>query len=199
VKVLIVDDHPSVRLGLRALLDQAEDVEIVGEAGDVEGAMGLAAKLGPDLVILDLRLRGETSGAEACRRIKSLPDPPRVLIHTAYNTADDVTAATLAGADGYVHKGAGQDAFLEVMRRVSSGERVWAVSVKAQTTKSRAREEAAKSANLTRKEREVFLLMLERYSNAEIARALYVSLPTVKTHVGNIMRKLGIKRRKELF
>jgi DNA-binding NarL/FixJ family response regulator len=199
VRVLIVDDHPSVRLGLRALLEQAAGVEVVGEAVDAAGAVGLAAELRPDLVILDLRLQGKTSGAQVCRSIKDLPSPPRVLIHTAYNTADDITAATLAGADGYVYKGVGQAGFLRVMRRISSGERVWAVSVEDRTTEARAKVEAAKGVNLTRKKREVFLLMLERYSNAEIARELYVSLPTVKTHVGNIMRKLGIKRRKELF
>jgi DNA-binding NarL/FixJ family response regulator len=199
VRVLIVDDHPSVRLGLKALLEQAAGVEVVGEARDAAGAVGLVAKLEPDLVVLDLRLQGEASGAEVCRAIKDLPDPPRVLIHTAYNTADDVTSATLAGADGYVHKSAGRAAFLEVMRRVASGEHVWAVSVEARTAESLRRDEAAKVECLTRKEREVLLLMLRRYSNAEIARELYVSLPTVKTHVGSIMRKLGIKRRKELF
>lgn len=156
-------------------------VEVVGEAGDGVEAVRLAAELKPDLVILDLRLQGETSGAEVCRNVKDLPEPPRVLIHTAYNTADDVTAATLAGADGYVHKGAGQAGFLGVVRRVSSGEHVWAVSVEARTAESRTEEEA-KGANLTRKEREVFLLMLRHHSNAEIARELYVSLPTVKTH-----------------
>ena len=107
---MIVDDHPSVRLGLKVLLEQAAGVEVVGEAGDAAGAVELAAKLEPDLVVLDLRLQGEASGAEVCRGIKDLPDPPRVLIHTAYNTADDVTAATLAGADGYVHKSAGRAA-----------------------------------------------------------------------------------------
>ena len=198
MRVLIVDDHPSVRLGLRALLEQADDVEVAGEAGDGVEALRLAAELRPDLVILDLRLQGEKSGVEVCRSVKDLPEPPRVLIHTAYNTADDVTAATLAGADGYVHKGAGQEGFLGIVRRVTSGEHVWAVSVEARTAEYRT-EEVAKGVSLTRKEREVFLLMLRRYSNAEIARELYVSLPTVKTHVGNIMRKLGIKRRKELF
>jgi DNA-binding NarL/FixJ family response regulator len=199
LRVLIVDDHPSVRLGLKALLEQAAGVEVVGEAGDAAGAVELTAKLEPDLVVLDLRLQGEVSGAEVCRSIKDLPDPPRVLIHTAYNTADDVTAATLAGADGYVHKSAGRAEFLEVMRRVASGEHVWDVSVEARTAESLRRGEAAKVESLTRKEREVLLLMLRRYSNAEIARELYVGLPTVKTHVGSIMRKLGIKRRKELF
>lgn len=195
---MIVDDHPSVRLGLRALLERAGDLHVVGEAGDGVEAVRLAAELKPDLVILDLRLQGESSGAEVCRGIKDLSDPPRVLIHTAYNTADDVTAATLAGADGYVHKGAGRSGFLEIVRRISSGEHVWAVSVEARTAEARTEEEA-KGVSLTRKEREVLVLMLRRYSNAEIARELYVSLPTVKTHVGNIMRKLGIKRRKELF
>lgn len=195
---MLVDDHPAIRRGLRSLLEQTDDIEVVGEARNAEEAVRLAAELKPDLAILDLRLRGETNGVEVCRGINDLPDPLRVLIHTAYNTAEDVTAATLADADGYVHKGAEQLGIIEVLRRVHSGERVWAVNVEPRTTEPRL-EEAARGASLTPKEKEVFLLMLRRYSNAEIARELFVSLPTVKTHVGNVMRKLGIKRRKELF
>lgn len=194
----MVDDHPAVRLGLRTLLQQLGDVEIVGEAGDAGEAVRLAAQLRPDVVILDLRLRGATSGVDACRGIKELPHPPRVLIHTAYNTAEDVTAATLAGADGYVHKGAEQIGIVEAVRRIHGGERLWAVNVEPTAPAFRL-DEATKGASMTPKEKEVFLLMLRRYSNAEIARELFVSLPTVKTHVGNVMRKLGIKRRKELF
>jgi DNA-binding NarL/FixJ family response regulator len=199
VRVLVVDDHPAVRVGLRTLLQQSGGVEIVGETGDAREAVRLAGELGPQLVILDLRLRGETSGVEACRRIRELPEPPRVLFHSAYNTADDVTAATLAGADGYLHKGAEHPGIVEVARRVHAGERVWAVDVEQSRTARSRLDEAARGVSLTPREREVLLLMLRRYTNAEIARELYVSLPTVKTHVGSVMRKLGIKRRRELF
>lgn len=199
MRVLVVDDHPVVRVGLRTLLQQSGDVEVVGETGDAREAVRLAGELEPQLVILDLRLRGERSGVEACREIRGLPDPPRVLFHTAHNTADDVSAATLAGADGYLYKGTEQPGVVEVARRVHGGERVWAVDVERPRNAESRLDGTTRGANLTPKEREVLLLMLRRYTNAEIARELYVSLPTVKTHVGSVMRKLGIKRRTELF
>lgn len=198
MRVLLVDDHPAIRMGMRALLDTADGVEIVGEAEEAAAAVRLAAELAPDLVILDLRLQGEKSGIETCREIKTLPKSPCVLIHTAHDTVDDLAAATLAGADGYLHKSARHVEFVDAARKVYAGKRVWSLGDQSEATGDR-RDSASEVALLTPKEREVYALVLKRYSNEEIARELYVGVRTVKSHVTSIMRKLGVKRRRELF
>ena len=197
VRTLLVDDHPVTRFGIRSLLQTTEDLEVVGEAGDVEEAVRMAFRLQPDLVVLDLRLGENGDGMEVCRKIKASPNPPRVLIHSAFGKAEDLARATVAGADGYFHKGEEYLEFPGVVRRVCGGERVWFVDT-AEEPQLAART-ACKGPALTPKEREVFALMLKRYSNAEVGRTLYMSLPTVKTHVKHILGKMGLKSRKELF
>lgn len=197
MEVVIVDGHPTMRLGLKGLL-LATDVRVVGETGDGEEALRLVREARPDLVVLGLNLTGETDGIEVCRRIKDLPEPPRVLIHTAYDFTDDVWSCLLAGADGYLHKRVCCEELLEIMRRTAAGERV--LSLGGAVAESRSRLGGAPGgALLTPKEREVLVLVLRRCSNAEIAETLYLSLPTVKTHLRNILRKLGAKNRRELF
>ncbi len=197
IRTLLVDDHPVMRLGIRSLLNTTEDFEIVGEAGDAEEAVRLAARLAPDLVILDLRLGEKGDGLEVCREMKALPKPPRVLVHTALSGSDELAAVAVAGADGYFHKGEEYLEFPGVVRRVCGGERVWFVDTEAEPGLDQ--RAASRGPALTPKEREVFALMLKRYSNAEVARALYMSLPTVKTHVKHILGKMGLRSRKELF
>ena len=197
VKTLLVDDHPVTRLGIRSLLETTEDLTVVGEAGDAEEAVRLAARLDPDLVVLDLRLGENGDGMEVCRRLKAFSAPPRILIYSAFSRAEDLASATVAGADGYFHKGEEYLEFPGIVRRVCGGERVWFVDTTAEPRLDPGA--ASKGPALTPKEREVFALMLKRYSNAEVGRALYMSLPTVKTHVKHILGKVGLKSRKELF
>lgn len=197
ITTLLVDDHPVTRLGIRSLLETTEDIEVIGEAGDAEEAMRLALRLRPDLVVLDVRLGENGDGMEVCREMKSLPVPPRVLIHSTYNRAQDTATAAVAGADGYFHKGEEYLEFPGVVRRVCSGERVWFVETGTEPRLDWI--SARKGPALTPKEREVFALMLRRYSNAEVGRTLYMSLPTVKTHVKHILGKMGLKSRKGLF
>ena len=197
VRTLLVDDHPVTRFGIRSLLETTEDLEVVGEAGDAEEAVRMAFRLQPDLVVLDLRLGENGDGMEVCRKIKASPNPPRVLIHSAFGKAEDLARATVAGADGYFHKGEEYLEFPGVVRRVCGGERVWFVDTTEEP--QLAARTACKGPALTPKEREVFALMLKRYSNAEVGRTLYMSLPTVKTHVKHILGKMGLKSRKELF
>ncbi len=197
VRMLLVDDHPVTRLGIRSLLETTDDLVVVGEAGGAEEAVRLAVRLRPDLVVLDVRLGDTGDGIEVCRELKALPEPPRVLIHSTYNRAQDTATAALAGADGYFHKGEEYLEFPGVVRRVCSGERVWFVETEAGPRPDLI--STHRGPALTPKEREVFALMLRRYSNAEVGRTLYMSLPTVKTHVKHILGKMGLKSRKELF
>lgn len=192
MKVLVVDGHPAMRLGLKGLLGVTGDMWVVGETGDGFEALDIVEEVDPHLVIVGLNLVGEPDGVEVCWRLKALPRPPRVLVHTAYNLAPDVSSCLLAGADGYLHKSACCEEFLATVRRTAVGERVWRAGggqTRADTT----------NACLTPKEKEILLLMLRGLSNAEMTQKLYLSLPTIRTHVRNILRKLGAKNRKQLF
>ena len=173
-------------------------MEVVGEAGNAEDALGLCAGLKPDIVVLDVRLRGEMNGIEVCRELKTYPDPPRVLIHTSYNTGEDLATATLAGADGYFHKGIEEVELADAVRRTAAGERVWITGVEPGEAESYL-VKIPKLASLTRKEREVYALIRKRLSNRDIAALLYLSLPTIKTHVRSILRKMEVSSRWDLF
>ena len=196
MKILLVDDHPTVLFGLKHLLESAGN-EVVGEASNAADCIRLAGELRPDVVLLDLRL-GEDSGIEVCREIKALPDAPRVLVFTAHTGVEDVAAATLAGADGYLHKGVTGEELIDAVGRTHAGGRVWLLPVENEEVASSRIEAASGEARLTPKEREVFALVLKRRTNAEIAGELYISLYTVKNHVSSILRKLGLKSRREI-
>lgn len=101
MKILLVEDHPAMRFAIGALLGTSEDMELVGEADSAEEALGLAMEKIPDLAIVDLQLKGDQSGIELCRDLKSLPSPPKVLIYTAHNTREHAQSALLSGADGF--------------------------------------------------------------------------------------------------
>jgi two-component system response regulator DevR len=195
LRILLVDDHPTVRFGLKHLLASAD--EVVGEAENATDAVWLVQDLRPDLVLLDLRL-GEDSGIEVCREIKALPGAPRVLVFTAHASVEDIAEATLAGADGYLHKGVAGDKILDAVRRTHAGQRVWLLPAENEDEAADRIRETSGEARLTPKEKEVFALVLKRRTNPEIADELYISLYTVKNHVSSILRKLGLKSRREI-
>ena len=189
--------HPGTRTGHVCLLNAA-GVRVVGEFGTGEEAFWLVGAVRPDLVVLTLNLTGDMDGIETLLRMKALPDPPRVLVHTAYNSADDLTSCFLAGADGFVHKSSGREEFLEAVRSAASGELVWFPGERAGDPRSLVDTTPA-GASLTPREREVLASMLRRHSNAEIAEALHISAQTAKNHASKVLRKLGMQSRKELF
>jgi DNA-binding NarL/FixJ family response regulator len=180
-RVLIVDDHPIVREGLVAALHGKGDIEVAGGFGSAEEGIAAAARLKPDVVILDLELPG-MSGLDAIARFAA-----PVLMLTAYGTADEIERALAAGAKGYLLKGAPLDDIERAIAAVSRGESSLDARVKAQLSSRSGR------ARLTAREREVLRLLGS--SNKEIASALNISERTVKFHVTSIFNKLGADSR----
>lgn len=197
MKILLVDDHPAIRRALKTVLEVEEEMEVVGETDNAEEALGLTQYLKPELVILDLRLRGEKSGTELCQQIKALPKAPYVLLYTAHNSPEELISCRLCGADSYVHKSEDVTVLLEVIESTSSGHGKWLVGTEIEGTQPLP-QTTQYPANLTTRERQTFALLLKRRTNAEIAKELSISPQTVKTHVANIRRKLGLHSRREI-
>ena len=196
MRVLLVDDHPAVLLGLKSLLSTDEGIEVVGEAGCAGDGLRLAEELEPDLVVLEVQMGRGAGGLEVCRRLKEFKAAPRVLAYTGADPKECLVQAVLAGADGYFHKGVSHAKLAEAMRHTCAGGRIWVVDV--ETEENPRIEKELKEAGLTPKELEVLAFVMKRYTNAEIAQELFVSLPTVKSHLTSIMRKLGVRKRQDL-
>ena len=197
LRVVVVDDHPVMREGQRAVLNAEGDIRIVGEADTGEEALRLVTKTAPDLVVLDLNVAGEPSGIELCRKIKALPDAPYVLIFTANDLAEDAPARSSAEMNGYLHKRSASEELLDTIRRAVAGEKVWETGKRVGESGAVARA-VPESASLTLRELEVLAMKLRRCTNAEIAAALHISINTVKHHVTSVYKKLE-KTRNELL
>ena len=197
IRVLVVDDHPVVREGLRAFLATRDGITVVGEAGDGEAAVAAAARLRPDVVLMDLLMPG-MDGVEAIRRIRAADAGSRILVLTSFSSADQVVPALRHGAAGYLLKDAGPAEVEAAIRAVHRGEgrldpQVTA-TVLAEISHPAGAPEAA-LASLTPREREVLGLLGRGLSNAQLARELVVSEKTVKTHVSSILAKLRLADR----
>ena len=191
IGVLLVDDHLVVRQGLRAFLEVQDDIRVVGEAGDGVEALALIAELRPDVVLLDLQMPG-MSGGDVLRAMRSRGDPARVLVVTSFTQPDAVLPAMRAGAAGYVYKDVEPSALAQGIRSVHAGQTLLADDVAAVLVAGESRESAV---GLTDRESDVLRELAQGRSNREIARALVVSEKTVKTHVSNILLKLGVQDR----
>lgn len=190
VSVVIVDDHPVVRAGLRALLEATGGVEVLGEADGVEDAVAKVATLRPQVALMDLQL-GDGDGAEATRRILELVPATRVLVLTTYDTDSDILRAIEAGACGYLLKDTEPARLVAAVRQAADGGTVLAPTV-AQRLVGRIRRPAS---DLTERELEVLRLAADGLGNRAIARSLVVSEATVKTHLVHLYRKLGVDNR----
>jgi len=196
-KILLVDRCPATRVGVKQFLREGGDAEVVGEASGAEEALHLSGELRPDVVILDMDLGAEMEGLRTCKELKASTHAPWVVLYTMRNSEEDVAAASLAGADGYLHKGTEPERVRETVSRASGGERVWLLG--STGTEPGRLKALVDKAGLTPKQGEVFALLLDRRTNEEIAQALSLSRNTVKTHVSNVLKKLGLGSRREIL
>ncbi|MEU1390101.1 MULTISPECIES: response regulator transcription factor [unclassified Nonomuraea] len=190
IRIVLVDDHPVVRSGLRAMLAGQPDFDLVGEAATGQEGVRLAATLAPDVVLMDLRLGTGMHGSEATRRIVAL-DGPRVLVLTTFDTDADIVAAIESGATGYLLKDAPSEDLHAAIRSAAAGASALAPSVAARLL-GRVR---APDATLSPRELEVLGHVAAGLSNRQISKVMFLSETTVKTHLAHIYTKLDVDSR----
>ncbi len=191
IRLLLADDHPVVRAGLRALLETEPDLSIVAEADDPEAAVVATERTNPDVVLMDLRFGGELTGVDATRRIRALDAPPYVLVLTNYDTDADILGAIEAGASGYLLKDAPPHELVAAVRAAAAGESALAPVIAARLIQ-RMRHPTT---SLSARELEVLRLVAEGHSNAAIAGDLFITETTVKSHLVHIFSKLDVTSR----
>ncbi|MFI0354429.1 response regulator [Actinomadura sp. 9N407] len=200
IRVLIADDHPVVRQGLRTFLGVQDDIEVVGEAADGLSAVSLAESLKPDIVLMDLKMPG-ADGLAALTELRARGVAARVLVLTSVTERGHVLPAVQAGAAGYLYKDVAPQALVQAIRAVHDGHVLFAPDAAEAMVRTgsgiddRGPASLTERGPLTEREREVLVQIARGRSNREIARALSVSEKTVKTHVSNLLMKLGVQDR----
>jgi two-component system response regulator DevR len=192
IRLFLIDDHEMVREGLKLMLSHYDDIEIVGEAGTGTDAVRGVSSAAPAVVLLDLQLP-DMPGLEVLARLQALATPPAVLVLTVHDDADLVTGAARSGARGYVLKHTSHEELALAIRRVAGGGHYFGPEVIGALVDGDRR--LQEQALLTGRERDVLRLLVAGLSNRDIGKRLYLSPDTVKTHLGNIYRKLGVEGR----
>jgi len=198
-RILLVDDHPLFRRGVAQLLATQQDVEVVGEATSGEEGVVLARSLQPDLVLMDVDMRGQ-GGLQALKQIKESGLDAQVIMLTVSDAEQDLVTAVRSGADGYLLKDAEPEEMLEKLRQAARGEVVFTESLMAMLVDAMREGAPARPAtdeSLTERERQILQLIAGGMSNKHIARQLGISDGTVKVHVKNLLRKLNLRSRLE--
>jgi two-component system, NarL family, response regulator DevR len=199
-RILLVDDHEVVRLGLKSLLERHPQFDVIGEAASAREALEQVANKHPDVVVMDIRLPG-TSGIEACEEITSRFPETRVLMLTSYAEDEMLFSAIRAGASGYVLKQIGGEELVRALEAVARGEALLDPAVTQRVFQEVRRavkeEEASAFAHLSQQEKHVLLLVSEGKTNREIAKALFLGEGTVRNYVSSILSKLGVSNRAE--
>ena len=199
-RILLVDDHEVVRLGLKALLERHPQFDVIGEASSAREALEMVADFHPDVVVMDIRLPG-TSGIEACEEITTRFPETRVLMLTSYAEDEMLFSAIRAGASGYVLKQIGGEELVHALEAVGRGEALLDSAVTQRVFQEVRRavkeEEASAFARLSQQEKHVLLLVSEGRTNREIAKALFLGEGTVRNYVSSILSKLSVSNRAE--
>ena len=200
IKVLIVDDHPVVRMGLKSALETEDDMEILAEAESAEAALREARAGSPDVVLMDVRMPG-MDGIQGCRLIREQVPKAKVVMLTSFSDEEAVMASIMAGAVGYLLKNTARADLLKAIRTVAAGESLLDPAVTSRVL-ARLKDLAAKAVAhevsvLSEREREVLGLVAAGFTNKEIAGRLIISDNTARNHVSRIMEKLGVTRRSE--
>jgi DNA-binding NarL/FixJ family response regulator len=210
-RVLVVDDDPLVRSALGLMLGGQSDLEVVGEAADGQEGLRLARDLGPDVVLMDIRMP-RLDGLAATRELHARPDPPRVIVLTTFDADEHVVEALAAGADGFLLKDTPPPEIVAAIRKVVDDEPMLSPSATRTLIRrlrrspddpenaaaARAADAEARLSMLTDRERDVALAVGKGLSNAEIARSLHLSVPTVKAHVSRVFDKLQVTNRVQI-
>ncbi len=191
ITVLLVDDHPVVRSGLRAVLDAVDIVQVIGESATGEEAITLASQVLPDVVLCDLRLGEGIDGIQTTAALRALNPAPAVLILTTFDRDAEILGAIEAGAAGYLLKDVAPEAIIDGIQRAAAGDTVLAPELTARVIKGM----RSPLPKLTDREVEVLRLLATGSTNKEIARFLFVTEATVKSHLVHIFRKLGVDSR----
>ncbi len=202
IKVVLVDDHPLFRQGLRSLLDTIDSIEVIGEAGDGEEALALTAELMPDLVVMDISMPGQ-DGLEATRQIKEFYPQVKVIMLSGHADSIFVDQALKAGAEGYVYKDAAFDEMSIAIDAVKKERPFLSPAVLRPLVNSYLLSTPAEKAineydKLTAREKEIFMLLIKNRSRTVIADTLNISPKTVDRHRSNLLKKLGYSKEEEL-
>ena len=209
IRIVLVDDDPLVRAGLGLMLRGAPQLQIVGEAGDGAEGLETIARTSPDVVLMDIRMP-RMDGLTATQRLSEQPDPPKVIVLTTFDADEHVVRALALGATGFLIKDTSPPMIVDAIEKVAAGQPILSPSVTAQLIRrvtqapsadadaERARVAAARLATLSERERDVAVAVGQGKSNAEIARELFMSVPTVKAHVSHIFVKMQLANRVQI-
>ncbi|KDN16991.1 response regulator [Amycolatopsis rifamycinica] len=196
VGVLLVDDEPLIRAGLRAIVDSEDGLTVLGEAADGAEVPGLVARLRPDVVLMDVRMPAVDGIRATTHLMSTMAEPPKVIVVTTFENDDYVYDALVAGASGFLLKRARPEEIVAGIRTVVAGESLlFPAAIRRLAAQCAPAGDGLAAAGLTEREREVLRLMAGGLSNVEIAGELYLGVQTVKTHVGNVLAKLGARDR----
>jgi DNA-binding NarL/FixJ family response regulator len=203
IRVLVADDHDLVRTGLAMILDAQPDIEVIAQAADGREAVALARKLAPDVCLFDIRMPG-IDGIDATRQLAGpdVADPVAVVVITTFDLDEYVHGALKAGARGFLLKDAGPALLVQAIHAAADGDALIAPNVTVRLLETFAKPATSRPAQpiepLTDREEQVLLRVARGHTNGEVAAELHISLSTVKTHLGSLMRKLGARNRVEI-